>query len=134
MARSHEYVDAPDEAQVAQLAGRLSPPVRGAYLAVHRLVRATLPDIRFEVNLDNLQIRYGNRQYGYNGWGLGSLSPASKWVGLYFMAGVRLADPTGIFEGAGAGMRHVKLRNAEQVAERAGALEVLLRQAAELHG
>jgi hypothetical protein len=133
MARTHDYLAAPSPEQVAELAARLTEAVRGAYLATHRLVVDTLPDLVCELDLRTLQVRYGNRQFGYNGWGLGALSPASKWVGLYFMAGVRLPDPAGVLEGSGAGMRHVKLRTAERVDQLAPVLRALLRAAAEVH-
>ena len=37
--------------------------------------------------------------------------PHKRWVNLGFYEGVDLADPDGLLEGAGAKMRHVKIRS-----------------------
>ncbi len=75
---------------------------------------------------------YGIRQYGYGGWGMAALMPHSKWVTLAFMRGADLADPTGILEGVGKSVRHVKVRTLEQLEERRAAIGALVLEAANL--
>ena len=102
------------------------------YLKVHALVLETLPDVKNSVDLVDGMTGYGAHQYSYGGWGMAALSAHSKWVSLVFMRAVDLNDSTGILEGTGKKLRHVKLRSPEQLAERKEALRDLLTQAATL--
>ena len=40
--------------------------------------------------------------------------PHAKWINLGFFRGAALPDPDGLLEGAGAAMRHVKIRSVEE--------------------
>lgn len=117
------------DAQLAELLARYEPELRDVFLAVHRLIRECLPDVRYATDGANAGTGYGARQYGYDGWGLCALSPHKNWVSLYFMRGSELEDPEGVLEGSGKKMRHVKLRSLAQFEERRGALRRLLEQA-----
>jgi hypothetical protein len=57
--------------------------------------------------------------------GYGYLQPHDAWVNVGFYQGAALPDPTGLLEGTGARMRHVKVRALDE-AERP-ALRALLR-------
>lgn len=131
MAKTHPHLAWPTEAQLAELVAHRPQNVREAYLAVHRLVLAAVPDVGFSVDTVDAQVGYGAYQYGYNGWGMAALSPHSAWVTFFLMTGSRLPDPGGILEGSGA-MRHLKLRSAEQVDSRARDLNGFLEAAVRL--
>ncbi len=45
--------------------------------------------------------------------GYAYILPHSKWVNLGFYRGAFLPDPAGLVEGAGAKMRHIKVRSVE---------------------
>lgn len=77
---------------------------------------------------------YGARQYGYDSWGMAALSAHKTWVRLVFMQGAHLPDPAAMLEGTGGNMRHVKIRSAEQLAERRAALQALIEAAAQANG
>lgn len=119
----------PSEDKLSRLILDKHPRHHELYLETHRLVLRAAPDVRFSVDLVDGVIGYGARQYGYDGWGMAALSPHKGWVSLVlFRAGV-LDDPDGLFEGAGALVRHVKLRSVEQLAASRESLKRLLETA-----
>lgn len=94
----------------ALLKGR-TPQVRKWARALRKIVEAAAP-------------RAAER--GYKGWNVlvfaptkemkmkemfCGISPHKDTVSLYFMKGARLPDPHKVLEGAGKGMRHVKIRS-----------------------
>jgi hypothetical protein len=105
------------------------PAHRGLYLEIHRLVLDAVPDVRYSVDLVDAAIGYGAHQFGYDGWGVGALSPHKGWVSLILFRGAELDDPEGLLEGTGALVRHVKLRALEELAARREPLTRLLEQA-----
>jgi hypothetical protein len=111
------------------LSGR-DPALRNLFLDVHGLVRETLPDVEFTIDLKDGTIGYGAHQYGADGWGIGAVSCHSRWVTLAFMRGARLPDPDKILEGTGKSVRHVKIRSRDQLAERRAQIAALLLAAA----
>lgn len=132
MAKTHPHIEQPTEAQLAELVASRPEKLREAYLALHRLVLETLPEIRASVDTVDAQIGYGAHQYGYNGWGLAAVSPHSRWVNLHLMQGARLPDPDGLLIG-GTTMRHVKVQEIEQVSELGAQVRAWLAAAARLH-
>ena len=77
----------------------------------------------------------------YPGWGvidyqLGgrrdylSIGPQKKYVNLYFMRGVELADPGHLLTGSGKNMRHVKILSAKDLQDKR--LHALILNAAKL--
>lgn len=60
------------------------------------------------------------------------VKPYSKHANVGFYRGTELSDPEGLLEGAGKGMRHVKVTSAEEVAEHREALAAMVREAAKL--
>ena len=49
--------------------------------------------------------------------GYAYIIPYSGWVNLGFFRGASLPDPAGLLDGAGAAMRHVKIRKLEEVGQ-----------------
>ncbi len=131
-AAKHPHQDDPTEEQLRNaLAGR-SDTVVELYIRVHELVLSTLPDMNSSVDLVDGMTGYGFHQYGYGGWGMAALGAHAKWVSLVFMRAVELSDETGILEGTGKSLRHVKIRSLEQLREREAAMRSLLQQASQL--
>jgi hypothetical protein len=129
----HPHIEQPTEAQLVEVLADKADAIRQLYLEVHRLVVKTLPDVRFAVDCKDGMTGYGARQYGYDGWGMGALAAHTNWVSLAFMRGADLPDPAGLLEGTGKKVRHVKVRSAEQLAERREALVALIEAAAGLN-
>jgi hypothetical protein len=125
----HPHVDRPSDDDLAALLGNKGDTVREVYLAAHRLVLETLPEVAYATDRVDGVTGYGARQYGYGGWGLAALGAHAKWASLMFMRGADLDDPDGLLEGAGKKMRHVKLRSLEQFEARRGALRRLIEAA-----
>ena len=125
----HPHVDSPSDDDLAALVGNKSETVREVYLAAHRLVLETLPDVAYSTDRVDGVTGYGVRQYGYGGWGLAALAAHAKWASLMFTRGADLDDPDGLLEGTGKKMRHVKLRSLEQFDARRGALRRLIEAA-----
>ncbi|NLG09080.1 MAG: DUF1801 domain-containing protein [Deinococcales bacterium] len=128
----HPHLESPTDAQLLEVLADRSEAMRDLYLQLHHLVLGTLPDVNASVDLVDGMTGYGVRQYGYGGWGMAALSAHAKWVRLVFMRATELDDPTGVLEGSGKSLRHVKVRSAEELAERAAAIRSLLVQASRL--
>jgi hypothetical protein len=131
--KKHPHIDNATEAQLAELLADKAPAMRELYLETHRLLLDALPDATCATDCQDGVTSYGIRQYGYDGWGMAALAAHAKWVSLMFMRGAKLTDDDGLLEGSGKLMRHVKLRSAEQLAQRREGLLGLIAQAARLH-
>ena len=59
-------------------------------------------------------IKWGFPRYEQRGL-LCSLNPAKGYVRLQFFRGADLVDKDGLLEGTGKGMRHVKVRNIDNI-------------------
>ncbi len=129
----HPHLDMPSHEQLRALIESIRPALADVYLEVHQLVLDVLPDVRFEVDRTDAGIGYGARQFGYNGWGMGALAAHRAWVSLVFFRGTKLDDPTGLLEGTGASVRHVKIRSKDELEVRRAALRDLLHEAAHGH-
>lgn len=81
------------------------------------------------------------REKVYKGWGvldfqLGgkrdflTIGPQKKYVNLYFMRGTDLPDPAHLLEGTGKNMRHVKIKSAKDLQNKA--LHTLIKTASKL--
>jgi len=69
-------------------------------------------------------VKWGKPVYGVGSKNLFSLVPHSRYVNLQIFNGAGLADPHGLLEGTGKGLRHVKCRT-PQDCERSGLRELL---------
>jgi hypothetical protein len=93
----------------------------------------TVPGAACSVDCVDAQIGYGARQFGYDGWGMAAVAPFTRWVSLAFLRGAELDDPDGLLEGAGASVRHVKIKSGEDLASRRRAIGRMLVEAAGLN-
>lgn len=132
MAKTHPHIDSPTAEQLAALVEDRPPEIAQAYLALHELVIAAVPEIRFSVDEVDASIGYGARQYGYNGWGMAAVTPHSKWARLTLLQGSELEDPEKLLTGTTT-MRHFKPTAVTQVEENSSALRQLILEAAALH-
>jgi hypothetical protein len=114
---THPQQDRPTKAVIRQMLEARDPALRNLYFAVHDLVRETLPDARYTIDLTDGMMGYGSRQYGADGWGVAFLACHAKWVSLGLFNGAHLPDPHRRLEGSGKNMRHVKVHSAEQLAD-----------------
>lgn len=128
----HPHQDSPTDSQLLEVLSGRPEALRDLYLQLHHLVLDTLPDVNASLDLVDGMTGYGAHQYGYGGWGMAALSAHAKWVRLVFMRATELDDATGILEGTGKNMRHVKVRSAEEFTERAAAIRSLLVQVSRL--
>jgi len=130
--KTHPHIDRPSEEQLRAVVENKPPIVRELYLATHRIVLETLPDVVYSVDCQDGEIGYGIRQYGYNGWGMAALAPHTKWVTLGFLRGAHLTDSSGLLEGTGSMVRHVKVRSLEQLADLRSSLRGFVEAASRL--
>jgi hypothetical protein len=85
-----------------------------------RPIAKRLREIVVDVDPDAVEVvRLGDRAATYGvgpkkmSEGYAYILPHGKWVNLGFYQGATLPDPTGIMEGTGKKLRHVKVRSAE---------------------
>ncbi len=128
----HPHQESPTDAQLLEVLADRKEELRDIYLQLHHLVLDALPGVNSTVDLVDGMTSYGVRQYGYGGWGMAALSAHANWVRMVFMRGTDLTDSAGILEGTGKNMRHLKVKNAEQLEERRDAIRALLLQASQL--
>ncbi len=113
------------------------PEVRQWTITLRRLVRAAVPGVSERVYLGWRVIAFSRGQITTGKSAQMSkmfcgLAPLKDSVGLYFHRGAKLPDPEGLLEGAGKGMRHVKIRSAKDI--RPAAIKKLVRAAHQLAG
>ena len=96
------------------------PGNRRIILALRRFVKRVAPDLEESVKWGNGCWLLGKRPISY-------VYSAPDHLQFGFFAGSRLEDPKGLLQGGGQHVRHIKLRKASEIDERACA--ALLRQA-----
>jgi hypothetical protein len=101
------------DAEVQALLKNYTPEVRGVALRTRELLATEMPDAVEQVKPGWKVIQYG---------GTASMQaqiiviqPQKEWVNLGFAHGSELPDPTGLLEGTGKGIRHVRLRTLKDV-------------------
>jgi hypothetical protein len=107
-------VTAPDEAveaDVARLLSEHSPALQAIEQALRTTIRAELPDAIEQVDFGNKLIAFG-RTMKMRGL-MFAIIAHREHVNLQLADGVDLPDPTGIVEGTGKRIRHVKVRTPE---------------------
>ena len=118
----------------ADLATLLEPhttTVRDVFRALRALTREVMADAQEQVDLPDRVLAFGFGPPGgvrMRGLAVG-LIPHSAHVNVQLADGALLDDPTGIIEGTGKRIRHVKCRSLEDVAR--PALHALLEAQAE---
>lgn len=120
--RTHPHLESPTDDQIREVLAARDQAIQDTYLAVHRLILEVLPDVKFSIDTVDGFTGYGERQYGYGGWGMASLIPARRWANLAIMRGAELEDPEGLLEGSGKTMRGIKFRSVEEMHEKADVL------------
>jgi len=86
-------------------------------LQARELVLRTVPDAQERVYLGWNGIHFSvgdNMQSTFC-----AVSPQKTRINLYFTQGVHLPDPSGLLEGTGKNMRHIKIDNAKLLKSRA---------------
>jgi hypothetical protein len=109
-----------------KLLKKYSPEVQDLARQARELVLRTVPDAREKVYLGWNGIHFSagdNMQSAFC-----AVSPQKMRINLYFMQGVHLPDPSGLLEGTGKNMRHIKIDNAKLLKSRA--VKALIKAAA----
>lgn len=129
-AARHPHLDQPSTQDIRNTIAGHAPAIVDLTIAMYALVLDTVPGIETSMDLVDGMIVCGARQYGHDGWGMVVVSAHAKFANLTFTRGASLADPTGLFEGAGKRLRHVKLRTVEDLERHRGAIVTLLKATA----
>lgn len=129
-ARVHPHSEMPSVDELAGVILEKQPAHHDLYLAAHALVLEAAPGVRYSVDLHDGVIGYGQRQFGYDGWGMAALSPHRSWVSLILFRGADLHAPDGLLEGTGPRMRHLNLRSRAELEARREILGQLIADAA----
>ena len=101
------------------------PEAQALALELRALVRRLVPEAQ-----EKIYPGWGVADYGTDAPGRGfmSIGPQKGYVNLYFMNGVDLLDPDELLEGTGKRLKHVKIRQPEDLKKRS--LHALIGQAA----
>ena len=108
-----------------------TPAIREVFASARALVRDVMPDAAEQVDLPDRVLAFG---FGPAGGGVRmrglaiALIPHTAHVNVQLADGAELPDPTGIVEGTGKRIRHVKVRSVDDVAR--PALRTLLEEQA----
>jgi hypothetical protein len=114
--------------EVKQLLNNYSPEVQGLSMKLREMIQSLVPEAEENVSL-------GWKIIGYNlGKGMKgqfcSIGPLKTYINLYFSHGTGLSDPEGILEGTGKNIRHVKVRNVDDIQREE--VKLLIEEAASL--
>jgi len=85
--------------------GCYSPEIARLAEQLRNVVKAATPGCSESLHARWKVISYGHRKK------FCAIAPHADWVNLQFHNGVSLQDPSGILEGTGKSMRHVKIRS-----------------------
>src|SRR6187200_1901125 len=106
------------DADLATLLEPHTPTVRDVFGAVRALARDVMPDAQEQVDLPDRVLAFGFGPPGgvrMRGLAVG-LIPHTAHVNVQLADGALLDDPSGIVEGTGKRIRHVKCRTLDDVA------------------
>jgi hypothetical protein len=120
------------DADLATLLEPHTPTVRDVFGALRALARDVMPDAQEQVDLPDRVLAFGFGPPGgvrMRGLAVG-LIPHTAHVNVQLADGALLDDPSGIVDGTGKRIRHVKCRSVEDVAR--PALRALLEAQAAL--
>jgi hypothetical protein len=90
-----------------------TPDVQAIARRLRVLVREELPEVDEQVDFGNRLVAFGRSMRMTDL--LFAVIPHRRHVNLQLATGAELADPTGIVEGTGKRIRHVKCRSLEDV-------------------
>lgn len=120
------------DADLATLLEPHSPTIREVFRALRALARDVMPDAQEQVDLPDRVLAFGFGPPGgvrMRGLAVG-LIPHTAHVNVQLADGALLDDPSGIVEGTGKRIRHVKCRSLDDVAR--PALRALIEEQAAL--
>ncbi len=106
------------DADLATLLEPHTPTVRDVFGALRALARDVMPDAQEQVDLPDRVLAFGFGPRGgvrMRGLAVG-LIPHTAHVNVQLADGALLDDPSGIVEGTGKRIRHVKCRSLDDVA------------------
>ena len=118
------------DADLATLLEPHTPTIRDVFGALRALARDVMPDAHEQVDLPDRVLAFGFGPPGgvrMRGLAVG-LIPHTAHVNVQLADGALLDDPSGIVEGTGKRIRHVKCRSLDDVAR--PALRALLEEQA----
>jgi hypothetical protein len=95
----------------------LTPAVRQVFVSLAGLVREVVPDATEQLDMPDRLLAYGFGPAGgmrLRDFAIG-LIPHAKYVNVQLADGALLDDPSGIVEGTGKRIRHVKCRSLDDV-------------------
>ena len=104
----------------------IQPP---AILALAQAVRDLLKAIQPET-VEDASIKLGVIYYKHNGV-VCAMTMHKEHIDLHFYKGVQLADPLGLLQGGGKGLRHLKFTRLDEITR--AVLEPFVRQAFQLN-
>lgn len=111
------------EGDIGRLTADHTPQIKAIEEALRSAIKAEFPDVMERVDFGNKLIAYGRsmrmRDLAF------AIIAHREHVNLQLADGVALPDPTGIVEGTGKRIRHVKVRSVE--AARSAAVRDLIR-------
>lgn len=110
--------------EVEKFFSSYDPDVSELARSARALVRRLAPDAEEKLLRPWKTVAYGRSEK------FCAVSPHQAWVNLQFHSGASLPDPSGLLEGTGKSMRHVKIEAVRDLKRRP--LAALIRAAAEL--
>lgn len=105
------------------------PKMRNLARKVREYVRSAYPDLIERLDKGYWVIRYGTGEKMNDD--VAYISTHKAHLNIGFMRGSQLPDPTGLLEGTGKMLRHVKIKKETDLQERGEALRALLDAALE---
>ena len=111
---------------VNQLLKKYSPEIQDLAVQARQLVLKTVPDAQEKVYLGWNGIHFSAS--GGMRTTFCAISPQKTRINLYFTQGVHLPDPSGLLEGTGKNMRHIKIDNMKLL--KSQAVKALIKAAA----
>lgn len=116
---------------VEEFINHSEPKMRELARKVHEFVRSAYPDLVERLDKGYWMIRYGTGDKMKDDVAYISTHKAHLNIGL--MRGSQLPDPSGLLEGTGKLLRHVKIKKEADLQDRGEALRALLNAALEDH-
>jgi hypothetical protein len=103
------------ESQIAAFLGKYSPAIEAQLRDARSRLRALFPR-GYELVFDN----YNALVFGFSPTDSSkdafiSVVGYPKWITLFFLNGVALADPSGLLEGKGSQVRSIRLKNPSEI-------------------
>lgn len=89
---------------------RCTPELREVAEGLRRLITATVSDAS-----ERAYSGWNNLIYSHEGSDFCYIQPQRRWVNLGFPRGASLSDPSGVLEGTGRSLRHVKIRTPQDI-------------------